>query len=270
MSHEAALTRMRDALSATGGDMCLVLEDDSVLAPDVAAARFHAVLKHALQQLSVRFPGWGLLQLGGAPVRLWAHNTRHKRIGITGLRCGESVYLAHAYLVRSHAIEALLARLSKGMTADGALVSYQRACNSRGSYKAFWCDPPLLSQNRALDSDIAQLPGTSVPASWDTLLSRARSGKLTKATSDTKARRKKSSTRSKRIQPARVKDIRQKCGRAGGSAQAGSGSTAKTIRAKERWMTKERDALGHWPAWKTCWRRKQISWNLYRRITTAN
>ena len=144
MSHEAALYRVRDLLIHSKADMALILEGDSILRPGLSATRFHAALRQVLQGLSVRFPNWGLLQLAGAPVRCWARETLHERVGIAGLRCAETVYLAHAYIVRAHAIEHILARLCKGMTADGALVSYQRACNRHGPYKAFWCDPPYL------------------------------------------------------------------------------------------------------------------------------
>jgi len=270
LSHKEALHYLQNVLRHTGLDCALVLEDDSVLRPDLTGQAFHATLIRILETMSARFPRWGLLQLCGAPVGSWAPKTRHKRCGVTGVRVGECVYLANAYIVRAHAIDEIVARLSKGMTADGAIVSYQRAGNRQGPPKAFWCEPPLIIQEKSFMSDIARIPGTaSAPdrTQWKRILAMGRANK--KRLQAIRKRDGVAGKKQMRLRPIKrtnIKNMRRQMASRGGSRNAGSGSNAKVIAKKKRWLLKQKAKLGEWPSWKSSWTSASISYNLYCRL----
>lgn len=126
LSHLKALCRAKELLDGGASDKVLTLEDDAKIATEAADVK--KSFKHIVQHLGERFPSWDLLLLGGAPCDAYCKVVpRHGPCGIAGLRRSESVYQTHACVVRASALEHICSKPQRGLMADSASVSYQRA-----------------------------------------------------------------------------------------------------------------------------------------------
>ena len=155
LSHEVALKALADMMDSSDCDAGLVLEDDTCIRAGLSAEDLNGQVRGIINTLDTRFPNWALLQLNGKPVDRWAKRTRNGMV-FDDVGVSEKVYLSNAYIIRRHAVDSLLVKLKSGMTADGALVSFQGDCIRAGTPQAtFWTNPPVLIQNKALGREIA-------------------------------------------------------------------------------------------------------------------
>ena len=159
MSHESALRRLKASIGSKASDFGIVFEDDCTLRAEAEPTDALKAIAHAVTKLDGRFPGWQLLQIGAAPVKRYAPKTYNGACVVQNVHYAEHAYQAHCYLVKAEAIDSILEFLALGATADGALTRYQR----RNIRKCFFCSPSIVCQKLDSPSDIAQVPGSSLP-----------------------------------------------------------------------------------------------------------
>ena len=273
-SHGNALLKVQKAFNEQKVQFALILEDDVTTASNVSTSDVVPCLKNFVRQLDKEYD-WVALCLGGQTAICNQGGNGPSRV--PGVFHCTRVLQAHGYLWKRTGLSLeiladLIERMHNGgQIADNAYASLQKKYSSA----FFFVKPALLVQDEQAGSSLQLASGSGSQKGYATALRKAASGATHK--SQASAARKRlppkvvqalgSSRRGvKKIDRKALQGMRSEFGQAGGSQNAGGGSSCKQIKKKEVAVQKAYESTGVFPSKRVAYRKWGVSQSVWQRM----